>query len=336
MMLRWLDRKPPIASQHIATPGGFVYSRRRDSLFMGKRRESWWLRLAVAGVMVISTAAFVACGGDDDDGDADTTPGATSEATSAATAAATTEPVTGDAADIEAAMQAVFDNWNAKDVDAFVAGFTDEGIVAVFGEEGQTAADVVATLPEFIGSEQIENVTFANSEASGTTGSTEVQFSSGGGFEKSKYSFVKEGDAWLVNAEERLAVELPDGVTPVHVDANEFAFGVDTNEITTTTTAFEFTNVGEQPHELVLVSIPVDAVIDDLLAQFAASEDGEVPGTEFAGFVDAEPGDTNNLVLAEPLASGRYVMLCFFPDLDEGEEGTPHALKGMVKDFTIQ
>ena len=41
-------------------------------------------------------------------------------------------------------------------------------------------------------------------------------------------------------------------------------------------------------------------------------------------------------MFTEPLARGRYLMACFVPDETEGDEGTPHALKGMYKEFTIK
>ena len=142
----------------------------------------------------------------------------------------------------------------------------------------------------------------------------------------------------MASASERSKVEsgVPAGTTLVHVDANEFAFGVDTSAITGIV-AFEFSNVGKQHHELGLARIQADANIDDLLKLAAASPDGAPPeGVEFIAGTDADPGDTTNIVLAEPLAPGRYIMVCLVPDETEGETGTPHALKGMVKEFTIK
>ncbi len=234
-------------------------------------------------------------------------------------------------------MQAVFDNWNAKALEVFIAGFTDAGLVSVFGEDGQTVDELKVGLANFIGSDPVTEVTIANTEASGTTATTEAQFALGGAFEKNAYTFVKVGDAWKVDSETPLVVDVPEGKKLVNVDANEFSFVVDINEIGDGDVAFELANVGTQPHELVLFRIPADLVVEDLVQQFAESGDSEdPPGVEFAGAVAAEPNETFNLVLAEQLASGRYQMVCFLPDLDEGEEGTAHALKGMTKEFTIE
>ena len=95
---------------------------------------------------------------------------------------------------------------------------------------------------------------------------------------------------------------MPEGVTLVHVDLNEFAFGFNTNDIEDGNVAFEASNVGTQEHELAVVAIPADADVEGLLEQFLASEDGEVPGATFIGQTDVAPGETSNLVLLDPLA----------------------------------
>jgi hypothetical protein len=287
--------------------------------------------LAAAGVLLTGAAGFVACSDDDDDAAGDTTPVATQAATAAATKAASTE---------EKAVQQWFldaiDRWNAKDLEGFVAFFTDEGLVSSFGDDVRTAAEVKAGLGEFIGSEELGQVTFLETSVSGDAATLDVVFAFGTTLTRSKFALVKVGGEWKQNNEEsNLPVDVPAGTTLVHIDANEFAFGVDTSTIVGTV-AFEFSNVGKQHHELGIVRIPADANIEDLLQQAADSPDGEVAGVEFVGGTDADSGDTTNIVFIEPLAPGRYMMACFVPDETEGEDGTPHALKGMYKEFTIE
>ena len=293
-----------------------------------RRSGRWWLRLAVAGVLLAGAAGAVACG-DDDDKAGDTTPAATQ----AATAAPKDDPAA--VAAVETANRNLYANWNAKDKDAFLAGFTDAGLVSVFGEEGQTAADVKADLEFFFGSSQITNVTIGNTKVSGQTATTESQIAIFGSYQKTSDTFVKVGDAWKLDSETDLVVDVPAGVKLVRVDVIEFAFGVDTSAIAGNV-AFELSNVGKQAHELGIAGIAADADIDDLIQQIVDSPEGDVPGVEFHGFIEAEPGATTNLVFTEPLAPGRYLMLCFLPDTTEGDEGTPHALKGMFKEFTIK
>ena len=294
-------------------------------------KSQWWLRAAALGVAVMFAAAAVACGDDDDDdGDGgSTTPGATSAATQAGG--------DGDEEAVEATVNGIFEAWNANDLDGFLALFTDAGIVSVFGEEGQTVAEVEAGLGEFFGSIPITNVEITDTEVDGDSATSVAQFYIDG-FERNEYTLVDENGTWLIDAEEPLVVEVPDGVRTVHVDLNEFAFGYDGGEIGDGNIAFEAENVGEQEHELALVQVAADQDLDALVQQIVDSGGEEVPpGVVFLGSAaDIEPGNTQNFVLLEPLTPGRYVMLCIFPDTTEGPDGTPHALKGMVSDFTVE
>ena len=293
-----------------------------------RRTARWWLRLAAAGVLLAGAAGAVACGDDEDKAD-DTTP----VATQAATPAPKGDPAA--VAAVETAMRNVSDNWNANEKDAFLAGFTDAGLVSIFGEGRQTVDEVKADLEFFIGSTPITNVTIANTKVSGSSATTESQFAIFGAYEKNTEHFVKEGGAWKIDSETALLVDVPEGVKIVRVNAIEFAFGVDTSVITKNV-AFELSNAGKQHHEMVITSIPADANIDDLIQQFADSPDRDVPGVVFVGQTEAAPGAKVNLVFTEPLAPGRYVMACFVPDETEGENGTRHVRKGMYKEFTVK
>ena len=297
---------------------------------MGQRRPGRTvLRLAAAGVLLIGAATAIACGDDKKDAGAAATPAATK-------AAATPAP----SADEKAVQQWFLDaieRWNAKDLDGFVANFTDDGLVSSFGEGEGTAADVKSAMAEFIGSDAIGSPTFLGTSVAGDTATLDVVFLVGAVFTHSKFSLVKVGNRWKQNKEDSdLPVPVPTGTTLVHVDAIEFAFGVDTSEIKGKF-AFEFANIGKQHHEFGLARIQADANIDDLLKLAAASPDGAPPeGAEFIAGTDADPGNTTSIVFAKALEPGRYIMVCFVPDETEGENGTPHAFKGMVKEFTIK
>jgi hypothetical protein len=293
--------------------------------------SNWWLRIAASSILLVGAAAAFACS-DDDDKKTDS---------GGSTPAATTAPATPALSADEKAVQQWFldaiERWNAKDVDGFVAKFTDEGIVSSFGEGEGTAADVKSQLADFIGSEEIGNPSFLGTTVAGDTATLDAVFSFGVMLTHSKFNLIKVGADWKQNKEEsNLPVPVPDGTTLVHIDAIEFAFGVDTSKIEGKF-AFEFANVGKQHHEMGLAKIQADASIDDLLKLAAASPDGAPPeGAEFIAGTDADPGDTTNIVFAKALEPGRYIMVCFVPDETEGENGTPHALKGMVKEFTIK
>ena len=291
-----------------------------------ERTGRWWLRLAAAGVLLTGAAGFVACSSDDDDDGGDTTPVATQVAT---------EEVSAEEKEVQQVFLDLMDAWNAKDLDGLLVLFTDEGLVSSFGDEGQTVAEIKAGLGNFIGSPTVKIDEFLETSISGETATTDVVFAFGSTLTRSKNGLVKVGADWKLNSEEsNLPVEVPAGTTVVHVDMNEFAYGVDTSAIVDATGPFalEAKNVGKQTHMLALASVPADANITELLLE------DEPEGLEFiAGAEDVAPDASSNIVFVAPLDAGRYIMVCFLPDTDDqSEEGSFHYEKGMVKEFTVK
>lgn len=124
-----------------------------------------------------------------------------------------------------------------------------------------------------------------------------------------------------------------DNIVPV--EAVDFAFEYDASAITADLAGFSFTNGGTQEHELVVATVPEDF---DLEAELEASaEDPDAPppeGFEVINGTGSAPGeDGPPIEFTEPLAPGRYVMICLIPD---EETGQPHFALGMVSEFTIE
>jgi plastocyanin len=118
---------------------------------------------------------------------------------------------------------------------------------------------------------------------------------------------------------------------------------------------FTLTNEGEELHEMVAFLIPEgeDRSIEELV-QLEDEELGEVfggePTPEFV--LMAEPGDEGTVVFPEGAEAtvteaGRYGVVCFIPvgmtEMPSGEQegppegdGPPHAMEGMVAEFTVE
>ena len=58
---------------------------------------------------------------------------------------------------------------------------------------------------------------------------------------------------------------------------------------------------------------------------------GPPPFTAIAGI--GRPHAAQHAWLSMDLAPGNYILICFFPDPTKGH--LPHALEGMIKEFTI-
>lgn len=234
-------------------------------------------------------------------------------------------------AEAEQAVQDIVTAWNASDADAFAALFTDAGLIAVFnGGEEAPREELVGFLPDIIGDGALE-IQDISSEATDSGADVTVVWVSGRVLEHLRFSMIDDGGVWKLDGQEKLEVEAPAGATVVNVDLNEFLFGLDESQITSANPiVLQGNNVGTQLHHMVFAKIPEDAVIEEILAS-----DDPAGVENIGGGEPFPPGESQTLVLAEPLEPGRYVLVCFLPDTEDPAE-TPHALKGMVSDITVQ
>lgn len=240
----------------------------------------------------------------------------------------------GDEADIEAAAKAVIAAYNGKDVAGFVAGFTDQGLSQLFGVPIDELESFKAEFANFIGDPPLEFRSFRNTVVTGTTAQTEIETVGDGTVEIDRLGFIKEGEAWKVDTFESYAVspEIPDGYTTVDLSVADFSFGFTREDVTTGKVAFAVTSAGQQTHETALFRVAADF---DLQAALQDESGAAFDAAEFVGRIEIQPGTESNMVLVNDLTSSRYLFVCFFPDTSDPEE-TPHALKGMWADFTVE
>jgi hypothetical protein len=142
---------------------------------------------------------------------------------------------------------------------------------------------------------------------------------------------VKEEDVWKVSSASPADDEIADGTEVVDLSMVEFAFegDLESDAVKSGDFAFHISNDGDQAHEAILVELPPDGTIEELL------EDPEFQPEPIFAKVPYGPGDESDVALPEPLAAGRYGLVCFFPDTDDPEK-TPHAFLGMVAEFTVE
>ena len=281
-------------------------------LMTGKGGLVLGLLLALASAVLLIGAA---CGGDDD-GDGDD-PGAeqTVEAGEA----------TEDEADIGAAVQAAADAWNDSDVEGFLVHFTDDWILEEFEA---TREGATAELAQFVGSPALEPGELTDIQVTGETATADAnEFAFGALVAPKRMAFIKEADGWLIDHEEELTAAIPDGVTAVELKLLEYSFEFDASTITDSNFAFKVSNIGADQHELVLIRVPEDLDIE--VALLSTEQPAGIEDVGIGGPWD--PGTETAVVFAEPLRPGRYAMLCFIEDAS----GVPHAVLGMISEFTI-
>lgn len=221
-------------------------------------------------------------------------------------------------------------SYGAEDVDAFLERVTDNFLESF---AGFTREECKENAQDCVG-DPSESTSLANTKVSGDTATTEGTFSSGGeegGEEKFLLSLVREDGAWKLDELRSAPQEIPEGVKEIDLELQEFAFGFNASEITDGNFAFVAKNVGEQNHQVGVLRVPADLDIKELI-----QSEEEVEGVEDIAFtLPFPPGEEQNVVFDEPLEPGRYALLCFVPD-SEDPEGTPHAAKGMIAEFTIE
>ena len=227
----------------------------------------------------------------------------------------------------EAAVRAAIQAWNDEDLDGFLSAFTDEGITALFA--GFSREEVTEFFSEDgVGDPQIEIQKVHSSEAEGDQATVDFTTIEGAFQHRQRVTLIKQDDVWLGNDFEPQTQEVPDDTVAVDIDLVDYGFEFDRSQITSGNLAFNISNTGEEPHELVLSRVPADLDIEEAL-----QSEEEPEGVEDIGFAGPwVPGTNLTSILVDELEPGRYVMLCFIPDA----EGTPHALKGMWAEFTVE
>ena len=292
------------------------------SLWSTLGRRSW-LALALALLATVALAA-AACGGAKKAVETPPTEAAATEAAPANTPATGAE-ANGDKKAVEAAVRATVDAWNNKDLDTFLAGWTDAQLQKQFGG---TRDQLKQVLPQFIGTPPITLGKFANTNVSGGTATTEVGFALGILEVPQRFTLHKEGNVWQIDSTENVSPEIPSGVTVVDLKTQEFQFVFDAKAITSGNIAFRVENAGGQPHDITLFTIPEGLDLQTLLQ---AQE--PPPGVEEIGSAGPfAPGEKTNVLFTQPLKSGRYLMLCLQTDPSSGKS---HVELGMFAEFTV-
>lgn len=279
----------------------------------------------LAGSLLLAAAFGVACGGDGGDGGADATSRPTGQATAgptqeqppSETADATTSA---DVAAIEALVRQQTDAFNARDVNGFVASFSDSYYEAL----GVTREDAAALVSIFIGVPQVEITAITAVTIAGDGATAEVASAEGVISSLEQYTVVRQDGTWLVAAIDELPVETDAAL----VELSMFEYGYDFDaEQFSGDAAFDVSNNGTQPHEIELMRLPDGVSADDV-----RDRENVPAGVEVVGlFGPLEPGENRKLVFAGGLPAGDYALVCYLTTVT----GESNAQLGMVSSLVV-
>jgi hypothetical protein len=121
----------------------------------------------------------------------------------------------------------------------------------------------------------------------------------------------------------------------------EYFIEVSAGELTTGSYVVRIDNIGAQPHFVGWVQVPDGITEESIDAVLQAEMDAEMTGTPPAypeefnsdedilaeiAFTGTQSTDTSQWLHVDGVEAGTHVLICFFPDLNDG---MPHALHGM-------
>jgi hypothetical protein len=137
------------------------------------------------------------------------------------------------------------------------------------------------------------------------------------------------GSATGIGAEPGVVQSPPAGATQVTVTLDEWQVRPDKTTVPAGAIYFLADNVGEDPHELVVVK--TDLAPDDLPV-----EDGSVPEDDVDLIDEIEPFASGSKASAVfNLTAGKYVLFCNIAEVEDGELESHYEL-GMRTAFTVQ
>jgi hypothetical protein len=256
---------------------------------------------------------------------------------------AATSSGTGDAAAFLDVLKASVKAENAKDAKTFLKLWTDKGLAAY---DVGTRAEIAAGKSDSFGADPGTLVHVGTPVITGSTATVDIQATVGTAtFAQPIYLVafkgVKQAGGWLLDGFEfKGSPPPPAGTDVVQVTAVNYAFSLD-KTTAKRNLAFHFVNKGSEAHELTFFKTPKGVTFAQALVALQ-NVDGHELKTIPAGYQVnhigfAEPGQSNDVTFAAPLAAGDYALVCYIPKggMDthgnpKDPKGTPHVKLGMI------
>lgn len=111
----------------------------------------------------------------------------------------------------------------------------------------------------------------------------------------------------------------------------DFAFIIP-DSIPTGPHTWQIENIGEQWHEMLILQLPEDVTVEDLLATLAEQEQAGPPPFDMVNWW-APMGAGKQAWFTWDLPAGEYTVICFLPNL--AGDMAPHAAHGMVRTLIV-
>jgi len=142
-----------------------------------------------------------------------------------------------------------------------------------------------------------------------------------------RFFFVVDDDGtYLLDSSPDLPVDVPEGATVIDGEMADYEFVLSQASAPAGDIAFNVTNTGEYPHEMVVLGLPEGITVEDVFA-----DESLFAQVQFFGFTYADPGAEAPPLVMVDMEPGTYTLVCF---IDE-PEGVPHVMRGMIVEFEV-
>jgi len=137
---------------------------------------------------------------------------------------------------------------------------------------------------------------------------------------------VSDDGTYLLDIASELPVEIPEGATVIDGKMVDYEFVLSETSAPAGDIAFNVTNTGDYPHEMVVLQLPDGITIEDVFEDESLFEQ-----VQFFGFTSAEPGQAAMPLVIVDVPPGTYTVVCFV----DVPEGVPHVMRGMIVEFEV-
>ena len=226
-------------------------------------------------------------------------------------------------ADVEAASANAISCINAGDYLAFAALLTPDGLMEECGTTNiYDAPACFEGIPAITDSEVSDVQVHEDGRVSADL---VLQFGSFVSHERQFFVMMADG-TYLLDVSPDLPVDVPEGATVIGGELVDYDFVLSETSAPAGDIAFNVTNNGEYPHEMVVLQLPEGVTVEALL-----EDESLFAQVQFFGFTFAEPGQTALPLVLIDLPPGTYTLVCFV----DVPEGVPHLMRGMVAEFEV-
>ncbi len=142
---------------------------------------------------------------------------------------------------IEDTVNAAVEAYNQADFDTFTGYFTDKGFQASFES---TKAEAKGSDELFGDQLALRSLHDVKETATGATAI--IEFESGLGIDAHEFTFLKQGDKWLIDNDKPATPTIDPGTRVVDLTLQEYAFVYDASALADGNVAFKVTNKGQK------------------------------------------------------------------------------------------